>query len=246
MNIEVIAYTLASALAAQQGGTDRIELCASPGDGGTTPSWGMMKAVRQAVSVDVYAMIRPRGGDFCYSHDEFHAMREDILQCQLLSLDGVVLGLLTPEGDLDKKRCKKLIDIARPLKVTCHRAFDMTRDPMQALEDCIEVGFDRILTSGQQTKAVDGVDLIAQLVKQANGRISIMAGSGINPENAAMIVSKTKVEEIHFSATTYIPSVMQYKNEFLSSMGSGDQSEYSLRMVDEHVVRSIRNLFIEN
>jgi copper homeostasis protein len=245
MNIEVIAYNIASALAAQRGGADRIELCASPGEGGTTPSWGIMKAVRQAISIDVYAMIRPRGGDFYYSHDEFHAMREDILQSQLLSLDGVVFGILTPEGDIDKKRCKKLIDLARPLKVTCHRAFDMTRNPLQALEDCIDVGFDRILTSGQRNKAIEGVDLLAQLVAQAAGRISIMAGSGITPENALALVTKTKVSEIHFSATTFTPSVMQHQNQFLSAMGSDKDSEYQHRMVDEQAVYAMRNLFLK-
>jgi copper homeostasis protein len=243
MILEVIAYNLESAHAAQRGGADRVELCASPGEGGTTPSYGMIKAVRESVAIDVFVMIRPRGGDFCYSHEEFHIMREDILHCQTHSVDGVVFGMLTPEGDIDKKRCKKLIDLARPLKVTCHRAFDMARDPLQALEDCIELGFDRILTSGQSQKAEEGTDLIAQLVTQANGRISIMAGSGITPMNVVDIVERTKVAEIHFSATTYIPSVMQYQNKALMSMGSDTQSEYALRMVDEQVVRTMRDLF---
>ncbi|MGC4021317.1 MAG: copper homeostasis protein CutC [Cyclobacteriaceae bacterium] len=131
-----------------------------PADGGTTPSHGIIENVRQNLGIDVYVMIRPRGGDFHYSNYDFHSMKRDIDQCQKLSVDGVVFGILNPDGTIDKKRCKELIDRARPLKVTCHRAFDMTRDPFEALENCIEVGFDRILTSGQKPKAIEGVDLI--------------------------------------------------------------------------------------
>src|SRR3990170_219224 len=168
MKIEIVVYNIASALKAQEGGADRIELCDNPGEGGTTPSYGTIELVRQNVSMDVFVMIRPRGGDFCYSSYEFHSMKRDISQCQKLSVDGIVLGILNPDGTLDKKRCKELIDKARPLKVTCHRAFDMARDPYQTLEDCIEAGFDRILTSGQQPQAVKGVDLLRELIKRAD------------------------------------------------------------------------------
>src|SRR5260221_10549618 len=143
MIIEIVVYNIESALKAQEGGADRIELCDSPGDGGTTPSYGTIEVVRNNTNLDVYVMLRPRGGDFCYSNDEFYSMKRDLLQSQKLSVDGFVLGILNPNGTIDKKRCKELIDKARPLKVTCHRAFDMTRDPYEALEDCIEVGFER-------------------------------------------------------------------------------------------------------
>src|SRR4030095_4063180 len=139
-----------------------------------------IELVRQNVSIDVYVMIRPRGGDFLYSSYEYHAMKRDISQCQKLSVDGLVFGILTPEGRIDVKRCKELIDKARPLKVTCHRAFDMTRDPFEAIEDCIEAGFDRILTAGQQAQASKGASLIAELIKKAHGRVAIMPGSGVN------------------------------------------------------------------
>ncbi len=124
MTIEVVVYTIESAMHAQKGGADRIELCDNPGDGGTTPSFGTLEIVRQALSIDVYAMIRPRGGDFAYSAYEYHAMKRDIEMCKRASLDGVVLGILKPDGTIDKDRCRKLIDAARPMKVTCHRAFE--------------------------------------------------------------------------------------------------------------------------
>src|SRR5690606_16022820 len=203
VKIEIVVYTFEGAMKAQEGGADRIELCDNPGEGGSTSSYGLIEQVRQHISMDVFVMIRPRGGDFFYSNYEFHTMKRDISQCQRLSVDGIVLGILTPDGRIDIKRCKELIDKARPLHVTCHRAFDMTRDPFEALEDCIEAGFDRILTSGQMPKAIQGVDCIAELVRRAAGRISIMPGSGINPQNVAEIVSKTGAKEIHFSATAY-------------------------------------------
>src|SRR5690349_2156154 len=167
MKVEIVVYNIDSAMKAQAGGADRIELCENPGEGGTTPSYGTIELVRQNVSLDVFVMIRPRGGDFHYSSYEFHAMKRDISMCQKLSVDGIVLGILNSDGTIDKKRCKELIDKARPLKVTCHRAFDMTVDPFAALEDCIEVGFDRILTSGQRNTALEGVNLIAELNKRA-------------------------------------------------------------------------------
>lgn len=191
---------------AQKGGADRVELCDNPAEGGTTPSFGVMEIVRQAVSMDVYAMIRPRGGDFVYSAYEYHAMKRDIEMCKRASLDGVVFGILKPDGTLDKDRCKKLIDAARPMKVTCHRAFDVTRDPFEALEACVEVGFDRLLTSGQAQTAPEGLDLIKALVAKAGNRISIIPGSGIHEGNAKQIIDSTGAREIHFSAKEFHPS----------------------------------------
>jgi copper homeostasis protein len=242
MIIEIVVYNIESALKAQEGGADRIELCDNPGEGGTTPSYGMIEAARQNVNMDVFVMIRPRGGDFHYSNYEFHCMKRDIDQCQKLSADGVVFGILNADGTLDKKRCKELIDRARPMKVTCHRAFDMTRDPIQALEDCIEVGFNRILTSGHQTVASKGIDLIADLVKQANGRIAIMPGSGVNESAVEKIVSETGVNEIHFSATAFRESAMQYRNMAIAGMGSDEGSEFKYRTVDPDRVRAMRKL----
>jgi copper homeostasis protein len=242
VKIEIVVYNLESAMKAQQGGADRIELCDNPGDGGTTPSYGIIEQARQQINVDLYVMIRPRGGDFLYSNEEYHAMRKDIEMCKKLSVDGVVLGALKSDGTIDKERCKKFIALAKPMKVTCHRAFDMTNDPLQALEDCIEAGFDRILTSGRQDQAIKGVDLISTLVKRANGRITVMPGSGINENTVAEIISRTSVNEIHFSATAFRDSTMQYKNLKINAMGSEANEAYILRTVDPGRIKIIRRL----
>lgn len=246
MKIEIVVYNIESALKAQEGGADRIELCDNPAEGGTTPSYGTIELVRQNVSLDLFVMIRPRGGDFCYSSYEFYGMKRDIDQCQRLSADGVVFGILNPDGTLDKKRCKELVDRARPMKVTCHRAFDMAHDPFQTLEDCIEVGFDRILTSGNKLKALEGADLIRDLIKRAEGRISIMPGSGVNETTVEELVSKTQAKEIHFSATAFRESAMQYRNAAIAGMGSDEGAEFKLRVVDPERVRTMRKLAEKN
>ena len=242
MICEVVVYNIESAMKAEEGGADRIELCDNPGEGGTTPSWGTVEVVRQHVTLDVFVMLRPRGGDFFYNSYEFHAMKRDLIQYQRLSVDGFVFGILSPDGTIDKKRCAELIAKARPLKVTCHRAFDMTRDPFEALEDCIEVGFSRILTSGQQSKAGDGVELIRQLVEKAGTRISIMAGSGVNEDSVREIVSRTKVKEIHFSALAFRNSEMIFQNQKIAAMGEEGKSEFQVRTVDPERVKKIRGL----
>ncbi len=241
MILEVVVYNIESALQAQQGGADRIELCDNPGEGGTTPSYGTIEVVRKKLSIDIFVMIRPRGGDFYYSAEEFESMKTDIEQCKKLKVDGVVFGILHTDGTIDKKRCKELIDLARPMKVTCHRAFDMTKDSFKALEDCIEVGFDRILTSGRHAKAIEGIEVLAELVRKASARITIMPGSGVNEQNAAMLAAKTGAQELHFSAMTQKESPMQFKNELLTSMGSNEGTEFKLRTVDPAVVRAIRS-----
>src|SRR5699024_9465109 len=173
---EVVVYNIESALNAQNGGADRVELCDNPGGGGTTPSSGTIEMLRKKLEIELFVMDRRREGDFCCSDLAFEAMKYDIRHAKQLDADGAVLGSLRPEGRIDRERNKKLIDLARPLQVTCHRAFDMTRDPVEALEDCVAAGFDRILTSGQQAQAKDGIDLISRLVKAAEDRIKIMAG----------------------------------------------------------------------
>lgn len=240
MILEVVVYNIESALQAQKGGADRIELCNNPGEGGTTPSYGSIAVVRKKLSIDVFVMIRPRGGDFHYSVEEFESMKTDVEQCKKLTVDGIVFGILHTDGRLDKERCKELIDLARPMKVTCHRAFDMTRNAFETLEECVEVGFDRILTSGHQAKAQEGISLLTELVQKAGKRISIMPGSGVSAENAAKLVTETGARELHFSAVTYRSSEMHYKNEVLSGMGSNEGNEFILRSVDPDLIRSIR------
>lgn len=242
MILEVVVYNIESAIKAQEGGADRIELCSSPGEGGTTPSYGTIHRVKEKVSIDIVVMIRPRGGDFCYSADEFESMKYDIEQCKKLQVKGVVFGILNTDGTLDKERCKTLINLAKPLRATCHRAFDMTRDPFETLEACIEVGFERILTSGQKAKAIDGVALLASLIEKSANRISIMPGSGVNEQNTPGLVSQTGATQLHFSAMTLRNSTMAFKNNQIATMGTAGDSEFTLRSVDPEIVRTIRKL----
>lgn len=242
MKIEIVVYNIESALRAQEGGADRIQLCDNPSESGTTPSYGTIELVRQNVSMDVYVLIRPRGGDFYYSSYEFHSMKRDISQCQKLSVDGIVFGILNPDGTIDKKRCKELIAQAKPLKITCNRAFDMTRDSFEALEDCIEVGFDRIYTARQHSTVGAGAEYIAELVRRANGRIAIMPGSDINETTVKDFVAASGADEIHFAATAFRDSAMTFKKPAITGMEFAAASEYIVRVVDPTRVKKIREL----
>ena len=242
MKIEIVVYNIESAINAQTGGADRIELCDNPAEGGTSPSLGTIEVVRKHLSIQIFVMIRPRGGDFFYSDHEFEAMKSDIEACKKLGVDGVVFGILNKDGTIDKARCKELINLAKPMGVTCHRAFDMTNDPQQALNDCIEIGFDRILTAGQQAKAIDGVDLIAELIKRAKDKIMIMPGSGVNKETVEEIILKSKAKEIHFSATAFRESEMIYRNQKIAGMGDDQGAEFQLRKVDVERIKKIRKM----
>jgi copper homeostasis protein len=211
--LEVIGFTIESCLIAQAAGADRIELCDNPSEGGTTPSYGFIKTARENLSIELYPIIRPRGGDFLYSEIEFELMKADIQICKNLGCDGVVIGMLNSDGTVDKQRCKQLVDIAQPMGVSFHRAFDRTKDPFKALEDIISIGCERILTSGQKSVATDGAALLNELVKQANGRIIIMPGSGVRSDNIETLVKKTNATEFHTSARTYTDSKMEFINE---------------------------------
>lgn len=211
--LEVIGFTIESCLIAQAAGAHRIELCDNPSEGGTTPSYGFIKTARENLSIELYPIIRPRGGDFLYSEIEFEVMKADIQICKNLGCDGVVIGMLNSDGTVDKQRCKQLVDIAQPMGVSFHRAFDRTKDPFKALEDIISIGCERILTSGQKSVATDGVALLNELVKQANGRIIIMPGSGVRSDNIENLVKKTNATEFHTSARTYTDSKMEFINE---------------------------------
>jgi copper homeostasis protein len=241
MKIEVVVYNVESALEAQKGGADRIELCDNPGEGGTTPSVGIIELVRKNLNIEVYVMIRPRGGDFVYTNLEVEAMMRDIDICKELKIEGVVFGILNEEGRIDRERCKKLIEHARPLKVTCHRAFDMTRDAVEALEDCVEAGFDRILTSGRLPSAMEGSGLIRQLVQQAKSRIIMMPGGGINEQNVVDLLEETGVKEIHFSAKLFQPSKNTRYNHLISFLDPlpNDSGKY---VTDAATIKKIKAL----
>jgi len=241
ITLEVCANSVTSALAAQQGGANRIELCDNLREGGTTPSCGQIKIVRQLLSIEMYVLIRPRTGDFIYSDLEFEVMKLDIKTCIEKGCDGVVIGILNADGSIDKKRCAELVEIAKfgGLKVTFHRAFDVCRDYFEALEDIIELGFDRILTSGGKSTAMEGANTIARLVSMAKGRITIMPGSGINEYNIADLVRYSGATEFHASARSRVDSKMQYRNSNILLSGSGE--EYTMQITDyERVAKLIK------
>jgi copper homeostasis protein len=199
ISIEICVDSVASSMAADQGGANCVELCANLPEGGVTASAGLMELVRDRISIDLQIMIRPRAGSFFYTDDEFEVMRRDILFARKTGVDGVVLGILTADGEVDVERTTQLVELARPLNVTFHRAFDVSANIFQALEDVCACGADRVLTSGGKRTAFDGIDTIARLVQAARGRIAIMAGGGIREHNTATIVEQTGVKEIHSS-----------------------------------------------
>jgi copper homeostasis protein len=242
MLIEICTDSVEGAMAAQQGGAQRIELCANLLEGGTTPSAGMLALARQHIAIGLHVIIRPRGGDFCYSDLEFAVMQHDVTQAKQLGANGVVIGLLNPDGTVDKPRTAALVELARPLSVTFHRAFDMTIDPQQALEDLIDLGIDRVLTSGQEDSSLEGLELITALVRQAGDRIVVMPGGGINERNIQKIVSQSGVREVHFAARTPIDSRMTYRNTRVFMGGALYPPEFTQLATDAARIRSMVNL----
>jgi copper homeostasis protein len=240
VNMEVCANSVSSAIAAEKGGAIRVELCDNLLDGGTTPSYAQIKLAKELLDIEVYPIIRPRGGDFLYDDLEFAIMREDILMCKNLDCDGVVIGILTADGQVDKDRCAELILLARPMKVTFHRAFDMCADLFTGLEDIITLGCERILTSGGKASALAGAEVINQLVIQARDRIIIMAGAGISTDNISQIIEQTDVREFHGSARKTSSSRMTFKNETINMGGVAD--EYSYSLTDSAVVKNLIDL----
>ena len=226
--VEICANGVESCLAAQEGGADRVELCAGIPEGGTTPSYGEIKVARRVLTTTrLHVIIRPRGGDFLYTDLEVERMAEDIAVCRQMGVDGVVFGCLNADGTFDLEKNRYLIECSRGMSVTCHRAFDRAVNPEQALEDVIALGFDRILTSGQQPKAVQGIDLLARLNRQADGRIILMAGSGVTEQNIRRIREATGLNEFHFSGRESVDSAMQYVNPNLY-MGRPGANEAAL------------------
>ena len=239
--LEICADSVESALAAEHGGAHRIELCGSLLEGGVTPSSGLISTVRSKIGIELCVMVRPRGGDFCYGPEEFETMERDVLTAKQLGAHGIVFGILRDDGSVDVRRTRHLVEIARPLQTTFHRAFDMSRDLEESLEDVIAAGADRVLTSGGEQKVEDGMSALAKLVLDAKERIAVMAGGGITESNVHRIMEATGVREIHASVRVQVPSPMRHRNEKVS-MGIAKGREYERIMVrPEEVHRLLEN-----
>ena len=237
--IEIATSDFASSQSAAKGGADRIELCDNLAEGGTTQSEATIKHCREKLDIQLFPIIRPRGGDFLYSDDEYKIMTNDIRTCKGLNCDGVVIGLLNADGTIDVERTATLVELAYPMEVTFHRAFDRCVDPFVALEQLIEIGCNRILTSGQCATVMEGIELIEKLVKVADERIIIMPGSGVRKENIGEIASRTGVKELHSSLRMKVKSKMEFRHP-----GFGEES-YEYYSVIEDDVRALRASLIQ-
>jgi copper homeostasis protein len=235
--IEIVTTDFTSTKSAVEGGADRIELCAALSEGGVTPSFGTIRKCREQFSVQLFPIIRPRSGDFLYTDEEFDIMMQDIKLCKDLACDGVVIGLLNNDGSIDVKRTKKFIERAYPLEVTFHRAFDRCKNPFEATEQLIEIGCQRILTSGQQPTAPEGIDLIAQLIQSANERITIMPGSGVRKENIRELAEKTGAREFHSSVRGKQQSMM----EFVHPAFAQSAESYTNPAIDPQEVKALKS-----
>lgn len=240
--LEICCFSLASALNAQKANAHSIELCQSRPEGGVTPSFGLIKMVRANANAELHVMIRPRGGDFIYSAQEMALMKSDINVCKQLGVDGVVFGMLSSDGTIDIQKTIALTEFARPLKVTFHRAFDMCCNPIDALQDLINIGIDRVLTSGGVQTAIEGQQLIQQLVVNANGRITIVAGSGLNECNIKEFAEFTGVNWLHCSALAVKKGNMQFRNTKVRMGGCDSILEYDYEIADVEKIRKIIQL----
>jgi copper homeostasis protein len=244
--LEICANSVESALMAQKGGAQRVELCDNIYEGGTTPSYGAIKIAREKLNIELNIIIRPRGGDFCYSDLEFEIMQKDIEFAKKNGVNGIVMGLLHPDGSIDVKRTKQLVESAKPMSATFHRAFDVSNEPFKALNDVIDCGCDRILTSGQMNKAYAGLDLLKKLIEKADNRIIIMPGSGIDETNIQEIYEKTGATEFHASLRKNVLSKMNYKNEDINMGGIPQIDEFNISVTDpdrvQKMIQILKNL----
>ena len=239
MIYEICVDSVAGVRAAKAAGAQRVELCADLLEGGITPSLGVIRQARTVVGVDLNVMIRPRGGDFLFNDDEFAAMRADIETAKADGANGVVIGLLTAAGEIDAGRTRELVALARPLSVTFHRAFDVAAEPFGALATLIELGVDRVLTSGQEATVLEGLPLIVELMKRAGDRIVIMPGGGITVRNVERIVAAARPSEIHFAALGPVESAMRFRRAHVFMGGELRPSEYERLDTSQALIRSV-------
>lgn len=240
VKLEICASSIESVLEAERGGATRVELCDNLSEGGTTPPLSWIQFSTQNTNIQIFVIIRPRGGDFLYSDNEFITMKEDIIHCGKAGCHGVVLGILTKEGKVDKKRCSELIKIAKEcnMSVTFHRAIDRTKDILEAMEDIISLGCDRILTSGGRESVEEGKDMIKEMISQSRGRITIMPGGGINENNIVALSKYLKTNEFHGSFRTEIASKMLYRsevfeNDYTTMVSSSEKIKEALKRVNQ-------------
>ena len=239
--IEIATTDFNTTKAAVEGGANRIELCCGLAEGGLTPSLGQIKMCRELFTVQLFPIIRPRAGDFLYNDEEFDIMLEDVKLSKQLDCDGVVIGILNKDGSIDVERVEKLIETAYPLEVTFHRAFDRCRDPFEALEQLINIGCSRILTSGQQPTAPLGIELIRKLVEAADERIIIMPGSGVRPDNIIELAERTKAREFHTSLRSKIKSKMDYIHPAFAL----SEESYSNHHIDSKQVKELKKILAD-
>ncbi|WP_430439436.1 copper homeostasis protein CutC [Shinella sp.] len=236
--IELCVDGIDGFLAAQDAGADRVELCASLVEGGLTPSLATIRAAVKAAKIPVHVIIRPRGGDFLYSETEFETMVEDIAALRGEGVSGVVIGCLTPDGRIDEARTKRLVEAARPMSVTCHRAFDMTADAGEALEALIRCGVDRVLTSGQRDTALEGLAILKAANEQAAGRIVIMGCGALDADTIRAVRDGAGLVELHFAALKTVPSGMAFRNPHVGMGGTEKDREYEVTLTDRDAVRA--------
>jgi len=242
--LEVCSGSLASALAAQAGGAYRVELCDNLYEGGTTPSFGMIEAAREMLQIRLHVIIRPRGGDFLYSELEFDIIKRDVIRCKELGVDGIVIGFLTPDGRIDVRRTQEIVTLAAPLSVTFHRAFDMTRDPFQALDDLKQTGIRRILTSGQKNSAIDAVPLIRELISLAGESLIIMPGAGLDENNIGVFSKLVKAREYHATLRHEVESGMDFRRPDVYMGGLSQIPEFTIKQTEEGRVRAFVNVLM--
>lgn len=236
--LEVCAFNIQSCMIAEKAGAVRVELCDNPVEGGTNPSYGTIKRVRGKISIDLYPILRPRSGNYFYDEEEFEIVKTDILTCKGLGCDGISVGVQQIDGTIDIERMKRVVEWAYPMGVTCNRAFDAVPDPYAALEGLIDCGCERVLTSGQKSAAPDATDVLARLVSQAAGRISIMPGAGVRSTNIEKLIA-TGAYEFHTSARKIVPNPLIYQTEEITDYGN-------VYIADENELRAITSILAAN
>jgi copper homeostasis protein len=243
--LEICTDSVQSAMDAQEAGASRVELCDNLIEGGTTPGYGTIITARRSIDIGLNVLIRPRAGDFLYTDIEFDIMRRDLEVCGECGADGIVIGILRSDGTIDLERTSELVELARPMSVTFHRAFDMCTDPVRGLEDLIAAGADRLLSSGQKKTAAEGSVLLRELVMQAGKRIIIMPGSGISETNIKNIVRLTGAKEFHCSARKVIESGMTFRKEGVTMGNVPGYDEYKRKVADIDKIKNIIRIICE-